>query len=456
MKEEKENNKNKKNLNNNNSNKNNNKENNNKEKNNKLLILPKTKVKTRLKKLFKNFTFDKALVVIFIFLIFFIATATLPSAFEVVGKALKNKNLNITKRITTSVKNLDKAYSGMLDFKSTFINNKGTYIDLNGLMARLMGQKTMNDRVILNNGNLAELRYSKFDPSMQIEQLTELYNRQKEKNKDFLFVLAPSQLSKYDNLIPEGLEKNEQTNYDGDNLLEGLNGNNVPYMDLREELNKEGISQKEAFFKTDHHWNIETGFWAYTKIMDRLSKDKTITKLDKDLLDLKNYNVEIKKDIFLGSSGKRVGKYFAGVDDFPVITPKKEFAFDVDILEKGIHKQGNFEEALCDVNKLKKDYFGLSTYGYYTGADDQRNIINKNSLENKKVLYIGDSFSRIPLPFLALNFKTIHKRDMRHLKENFEEYYEEFDPDIVIVLIGEFHIRGSLKDGFFHDNVTNE
>ncbi len=178
-------------------------------------------------------------------------------------------------------------------------------------------------------------------------------------------------------------------------------------------------------------------------------EDKTISKVDKEFLNLKNYTIEIKKDLFLGSSGKRVGKYYAGVDDFPVITPKKDFNFEVELVEENIKKQGSFEEVLCDVNKLKNDYFNLNPYAYYTGADDQRNIINKDALENKKVLYIGDSFSLVPQPFLSLNFTTVHKRDMRHFKEDFEEYYNKFDPDIVIVLIGERHIGVGLKNKFF-------
>ena len=349
----------------------------------------------------------------------------------------------------TSVRGLNKAYEGMLGFKNNFINNKGTYINLNGLMARIMGQREMNDVVLLKNGHLTRPGYDKLTLKTEVEQLTKLYNKQKEKNKDFLFVLAPSQVSKYEDLIPEEIKKKEYTNYNGDKLIEGLKENNIPYIDLREELHKEGITQAEAFFKTDHHWNIETGFWAYTKIIDRLLEDKTISKVDKEFLDLKNYTIEIKKNLFLGSSGKRVGKYYAGVDDFPVITPKKDFNFEVELVEENIKKQGKFEEVLCDVNKLKKDYFNSGQYGYYTVKDNQRNIINKDALEEKKVLLIGDSFSNIPLPFLSLNFVNVHKIAMKNFKENFEQYYNEYDPDIVILLFGERHIGVGLKNKFF-------
>ncbi len=412
-------------------------------------------LKAKLKKIVQNITYKKIYATIFIFLIFFISVATLPLVFEEVGKIFQNKKTTLINKMGATIKKIDKTYEGMLDFNSNIINNKGTYINLNGLMARVMGQRKMKDVVLLNNGNLARLTYYKLNTDMQIEQLTKLYNKQIKKNKTFLFVLAPSQVSKYEDLIPEGLKKEDYTNYNGDTLLKGLKENGVPYIDIREELYKEGITHEEAFFKTDHHWKIETGFFAYTKIMDRLLKEKAISNVDKEFLDLKNYNIEIKKNLFLGSSGKRVGKYFAGLDDFPVITPKKEFQFYVELIDEKINKQGTFEEVLCNSNQLTENFFVVNPYGYYNVSDSQRNVFNSKALEKKKVLFIGDSFSNVPMPFLSLNFETVHKRDMRHFTENFESYYKEFDPDIVIVLIGEKFIKAGINKGFFeNENST--
>lgn len=412
--------------------------------------MKQNKMKMKIRKIIKSITYDKILAIIFLLLIFFISTATIPLAFEEVGKVLKNKKTNVKKKTINTIKELDKTYEGMLDFDSNIINNKGAYINLNGLMARIMGQKQMNDVTLLNNGHLARIRYKKFNLDVQIEQMTKLYNKQKERDKDFLFVLAPSQISKYEDLVPDELKKGDYTNYNGDKLLEGLKENGVPYLDLREELHKDGIKHEDAFFRTDHHWNIETGFWAYTKIINRLKNDKIISNVDKKLLDLNNYNIEVKKDLFLGASGKRVGKYFNGVDDFPIITPKFDTDFKVNFVKDGSYKKGTLEETMLDSKEIEVGLFSGNIYRFYSyGVDKDLKIKNNKYQIDKRILTIGDSFARSLLPKLSLIFSEVYQRDMRYYKNNFAEEYKNLNPDILIVLINEDDINENINYDFF-------
>lgn len=405
----------------------------------------------KIKKTFKDITHEKVIAIIFIFLIFFISLATLPAAIQKVGKEFNKKEVPIKKKMLSTIKSLDEVYQGMLSFKDNFISNKGTYINFNGMMSRLMGQKKMNNVVILNNGHLANIRYEKLDVTDQVKQITSLYKKQKEKNKDFLFVLAPSQISKYEDLVPEEFKEGDYTNYNGDELLKGLERNKIPFIDLRKELNKEGITNEEAFYVTDHHWTAETGFWAYKKIINRLSKDKAIKKADKKWLNFNNYDVEKREDVFLGSSGKRVGKYFVGIDDFSIIKPKSKTKFKVSYLKDDLYKEGSFEEVLCNKEQLEKNYFSASLYNYYSGGDIEMDISNVLTKSKEKTLLIGDSFSNATLPFLSLMFKETHKRDMRHFEGDFESYYKKYNPDIIIILLGENHLGTTLDYDFFSD-----
>ena len=43
---------------------------------------------------------------------------------------------------------------------------------------------------------------------------------------------------------------------------------------------------------------------------------------DEEALDIKNYEVNTYRNWFLGSIGKRVGIYYAGIDDIDLIYPK--------------------------------------------------------------------------------------------------------------------------------------
>ena len=64
-------------------------------------------------------------------------------------------------------------------------------------------------------------------------------------------------------------------NQNADDLLNGLTRNGIPYIDLREDMNKD-FSREEyhkLFFSTDHHWKQTTALWATGIISQKLNKD---------------------------------------------------------------------------------------------------------------------------------------------------------------------------------------
>ena len=407
------------------------------------------KIKNNTINTIKKLSYEKILAFIFLFLIFFIAIGTLPVTF---GKLYKefNKDKVLLKKVESSFKVLDEAYEGMLDFDSSLISNKGTYINLNGFMSNLMGQRVMNDVTVLNNGHLARVSYEELDLSEQLMQVIKLRDKLREENKDFLFVLAPSQISKHEDLLPEELKKENYISDNADKLLKDLRTNDIPYLDLREELYNEGIKHEDAFFKTDHHWKVETSFWAYSKIVNELIENNVISNVDEWFLDISSYDKNIKEGVFLGSSGKRTGKYFAGKDDFPILTPKFETEFKVGFPKKNTIKEGKLEETLLDVKEIEKSMFNANFYRYYGyGAMTDLDITNLKSLTNKDVLIIGDSFSRPTSMFLSTIFNKTFTRDMRYYKGDFTKDYNQMNPDIVLVIINDNNIDENIDYDFF-------
>ena len=95
---------------------------------------------------------------IFIFLIFYIGSATILSTVNNTINLIEDKDGNIVKRVVNYIKKVDDDYINMLDFKKAFFKNKATYINLNGFMANAMGQVEMNKRVKLNNGHLTSIQ----------------------------------------------------------------------------------------------------------------------------------------------------------------------------------------------------------------------------------------------------------------------------------------------------------
>jgi len=297
-----------------------------------------------------------------------------------------------------------------------------------------MGQRYVNERIKLYNGHLLE-EIEREETSFAAVQIAKMRDSQTEKGKDFLFVLTPNQMPKFDDILP--FNYINYSNENADELLGYLSDVNIPVLELREEMRNEGMSHDDAFFVTDHHWMPETGLWAYTKIIETLVGSGVIEPVDSPSLDLSEYNVEIHEKIFLGSFGRRTGIFYAGLDDFSIITPK--FGSDISVstlYNDKVDKHGEFSEVMIDESKLAINFFRASPYIAYGYAE--KGLIqyrNEEAPVDMKVLAIGDSFSHVTYIYLPFIFKTCDQIDMRFVEGNFEEYYNEFDPDLVIMLV---------------------
>ena len=347
---------------------------------------------------------------------------------------------------------LSNEYYNMLDFEEeNVVRNKGTYINLHGLIAKTIGQQYMNQRVKLFNGHLSGLNESQ-DTALAIEQVTKLAEKQREKGKEFIFVFAPSQISKYEHMLPTGFV--DYSNQNGDDLIEALKNNGVMVLDLREELNNSGISCTDAFFVTDHHWKPEIGFWAYTKIVDYLIQIGAIDEINTRFTDINEFDVTVYKDWFLGTSGKRTGIYFAGVDDFQIITPRFETKdMNVMIPDWSVDRTGDFVTMAFNINANENNFFSANPYGVYGHGDTPlTHFRNENAPIDMKVLTIGDSFTNVPCVFMPLVFSQCDEMDMRFYSGDFLEYYQEYDPDVLVMLIGASSIsRPNTTYDFFSE-----
>ncbi len=335
--------------------------------------------------------------------------------------------------ILTVQKKVDEEYRNMLTFAGDIIKNKGSYINFNGFMARAMGQRYMNDRVKLDNGHLANVA-DKIDVTLPAAQMIKLFNAQKKRGKSFLFVLAPSQVPKYESVLPKGFV--DYSNKNSDDLIEILTANDVPVLDLREEARKDNLSSSDMFYKTDHHWKIESAFWAYQKIVYYLTDKHIIDPIPSMYTDIGQYKFDVFKDYFLGSSGRRTGIFYTGLDDFTIITPKYQTQLYYNAPKRNVSTEGSFEDSLIDYKMLSENYFASDPYSAYAYANTDYGIYRNPSAPCKqRLLTIHDSFARPSNTFLSLVFSEEDTLDMRDYDENFVEYYTGYAPDILIVYI---------------------
>ncbi len=332
------------------------------------------------------------------------------------------------KSVTTSI---DKLFA---DTKQKY-----TYITINGLIHKIMNKSVVkdanpdNDVIKLENDHLAFI-YQKNDTKEYAASLSRLSKYVSTQGSEFIYVQAPCKISKYNSLLPPGID--DFGNENADQLLSALQKNNVKYLDLREEIEKQGHDHYSFFFKTDLHWTPQAGFWAFQTISNLFSSEYGLA-LNEKAMNLENYEIEIYKDIFMGTMGSRVGRFYGGLDDIATIIPKFETDLSLSSPNINVKTQGSFEEILLNYSVLEtEDLFNSDPYSFYIKDHDEITILKNNSApNNKKILLVRDSFSGVMSSFLLLNCEELHIVDLRgYANMSLVEYVAEINPDIVMVM----------------------
>jgi hypothetical protein len=214
----------------------------------------------------------------------------------------------------------------------------------------------------------------------------------------------------------------------------------VPYLNLREQAEQDGLDKDSMFYVTDHHWRVETAFWAWGQTVAKLNEEFGWT-LDADgyYTDLSNWQTTTWKQNFLGSQGRRVGRFYGGLDDFTLLTPSFETNFAVTINQRDgevVEKSGSFDEVLLDWDMLNSKDVYTNRYGAYWGADYPSVLAdNLQNDDGPTVLIIKDSYSLPYGAFFATMVDKLYMVDLRYFDiADLADYIGEISPDLILIM----------------------
>lgn len=317
------------------------------------------------------------------------------------------------------------------DIANTFFG-QFEYVNLNGLMARALGMQELNDVVKLENGYLTVpspyFQDEIIESNADMIRAFDVYLEQNE--IPMIFVITPNTNAKYDPKMPSYFT--DYGNGNLDRIADALRNRGVFVIDLRDELERDGINAYDMMYKTDHHWTTGMGFYAYTKIADILEEELGCT-IDPSVKNIENYTVKTYKKWHLGSRGQRTGKYYAGIDDFDLITPN----FPTHVCAADGTKEGSYEEILIDASWFKDRDLTLGRYDNarrsiydWVLERSQGDYINDLSSNDCRILMLSDSFGKAVCPFVDISFAQT------------KWYYgpvgrsaiEDYSPDAVVML----------------------
>lgn len=313
------------------------------------------------------------------------------------------------------------------DVATTFFQ-KFQFVNLNGAIRNLLGQREMNWVIKLNNGYLlTKIPYSS-DEYLQncADRVASFNNYLKQRGTVLVYAATPYTSGKYDPEIPTGVS--DYGNYNVDRFITMLNTLDVETIDFREIMHENGIDHYSMMYKTDHHWNTKAGFYAYGILEDYIIA-QTGCSVDERISDINNYTITTYEKWHLGSRGQRTGRYFAGIDDFDLILPDFETTIQND---SGI--TGKMQDLVINMEPLSnKQYTSRYTYDLVLDAANDH-YINLDCENDIKILIVTDSFGKALNPYLMMGFREIKFQDDSDVSPITPEYIEAYDPDVVILM----------------------
>lgn len=217
-------------------------------------------------------------------------------------------------------------------------------------------------------------------------------------------------------------------------FVKQLEKKGINVLDLREYDECLGV------YRTDHHWKVESGFYASRVITESLNELYN-AGIDNGYHygNVDNYSMISYPNSFLGSIGIKVGKNYVGKDDFSVYNP--DFPTELHFFhyingECTSEYSGDFWTAFMDDDILRDSNYNNKYEALLHGAYVET-IIKNNLADNEyKVLLISHSYGRPLAQYLCLNFSELRYLDPQkgRYNQSYVEYIKKYEPDYVILM----------------------
>lgn len=306
--------------------------------------------------------------------------------------------------------------------------------EANALVNRLAGKWIFEGTTVvsLKSGGLAGVGLCDYQNQSPWDLVADFRDYvEEELEAPYLYIEAPCKLCELDNRLPlaDLCNQNEET----DLLLEELAARGIDVLDLRRSLHEAGLDHNDSFYRTDHHWTMETGLWA-ARTMAMEINGRYGLGLDDGLLAEEDFTPLVWKDAFLGSWGRKVTLVYAQPEDF--VLPVPDFPVRLRFTQYGQAHEGGFD-VLYDESAIRpEDYYAGSSYGAVLGGDcGYVKVENLDRPDGPVVAVLRESFAGAVGPYLSLTAGEIHFLDARYYNGSIRDFLAELQPDVVVSLL---------------------
>ena len=276
-----------------------------------------------------------------------------------------------------------------------------------------------------------------------VNSLVEFGKKSEEKGINFLLFCTPFKIEE-DDTIRSGIYENYSLELE-EKYINTFRKEGLHVVSATEEIKKQGLSKKDLFFKTDHHWLPQTALWANKIMCEHLNENMGFS-IDTDIFNEENYTITYPGE-WLGSQGKQVTEVYCEPEPFPVVIPKYDSDITAFLSKKNATVSGRIEDVLLDWSILEqKDIYTRRNYDFYSyGNLALISIHNNNLKDGKRVLLVKRSFADPMVPSLAACVENLDVIDLRYFDGSLQAYIEATKPDTIIAVygVGEVAVDGS-------------
>lgn len=274
--------------------------------------------------------------------------------------------------------------------KSVETQLRDAFVDINGMATDALGQRELNGVIKLDNGYITAYLPEKLDLSYQVQKTVEFYQYSQGLGKQFVFVMAPHLIDKYQPMLPAGFV--DYFNEMADEFLLALDAAGVPSIDLRAQMQEAGYDHYGGFFRTDHHWTPALAAWANDRVVRTLHEwgwlnTSGITLTPED------FEQRYEGVAFYGTAAQRTGEAFAGASDtLTCLLPKQDIQLQTRRYNEEQYGSINFEATYRDWQYAEYDRtYGPDAYYLYKSAYDIT-VLNEGAAVQNSVTMVCDSF----------------------------------------------------------------
>lgn len=335
--------------------------------------------------------------------------------------------------------NLQTIISGIDNYYRTEDISRNSWIELYGLSQRIMGKEQIENFTIFKNdsGGLVALneKINTNEIEKDVDDILSLISYCNEKEIPAYYITSLLPVTD-DTDLPIGAK--DYSVYNAEKLMKELEKSDLSIIDLRDLSIVQNTEKGMLFYKTDHHWTLETCFAAFQYIIESIEKELE-WKIDEKYTTVDSYEKDIIQECFLGSYGIKVGKYYAGKDDFVLYVPNYETKFKFESYENNqlkVSKTGDFVEALMDIDILRDENYNNKYNSFLNGQTIENRIVNCYAPNDRKVLLISHSYGRPLAQYLGLCFSEVRHIDPQsdRYTNSISEYINSYKPDLVLIM----------------------